>query len=123
MAGPRVLHRRAQSLAFAAVSEDAAVETVRREWEDGHRRLEALADDHALYQRLREQVEVVIDELRRRVGEIFTLAELAGAYGDADRWSREALAERGPPRSYRDAALVGDAAFYLYARGASDYRP
>jgi len=57
------------------------------------------------------------------VGETFTLAQLADAYGEADRWSREALEERGPARSYRDAALVGDAAFYLYARGAIDYRP
>ncbi len=118
-----MLYRRSQSLAFRAVPEDAAVETIRREWEDGHRRLQQLADDDALYHRLLEQVSVVIDELRRRVGEVFTLAELAGAYGDADRWSREALEERGPPRSYRDATLVGDAAFYLYARGASDYRP
>ena len=118
-----MLHRRAQSLAFRAVPEDTAVETIRREWEDGHRRLEALAGDETLYLRLLEQVEVVIDELRRRVGEIFTMAELAGAYEQADRWSREALEERGPARSYRDAVLVGDAAFYLYARGASDYRP
>jgi len=118
-----MLYGRPQSLAFRAVLEDTAVETIRREWEDGHRRLEQLADDEGLYDRLREQVEVVIDELRRRVGETFTLAELADAYGDADRWGREALEERGPPRSYRDAALVGDAAFYLYARGASDYKP
>ena len=123
MARPRVLYARAQSLAFRAVAVDAAVETIRREWEDGHRRLEALADDEPLYHRLLDQVEVVIDELRRRVGETFTLAELAGAYGEADRWSREALEERGGARAYRDAVLVGDAAFHIYARGATDYRP
>jgi hypothetical protein len=105
------------------VLEDATVDTIRREWEDGHRRLQALADDETLYLRLLSQVEVVLDELRRRVGETFTLAELADAYGEADRWSREALEDRGPPRAYRDAALVGDAAFYAYARGAIDYRP
>jgi hypothetical protein len=118
-----MLHRRPQSLAFGAVPEDAAVETIRREWEEGHRRLEELSDDEALYHRLLDQVNVVIEELRRRVGETFTMAQLAGAYGEADRWSREALQERGPARSYRDAALVGDAAFYIYARGAIDYRP
>ncbi len=118
-----MLYRRPQSLAFPAVPADAVVETIRREWENGHRRLEQLADDEGLYQRLLAQVAVVIDELRRRVGETFTLAELAGAYEEADRWSREALEEHGPPRSHRDAVLVGDAAFYLYARGASDYRP
>jgi hypothetical protein len=103
---------------------EAAVQTIRREWEDGYRRLEALAnEDPATYQRLADQVEVVIDELRRRVGEAFTLAELADAYGDADRWSREALEERVGGAAYRHATLVGDAAFHLYARGASDYRP
>lgn len=102
---------------------EAAVETTRREWEEGYRRLEALADDHVLYDRLRDQVTVVIDELRRRIGETFTLRELVRAYEHSDRWSREALEERGDPRAYRDAALVGDAAFHLYSRGASDYRP
>ena len=118
-----MLYARAQSLAFRAVPEDPAVERIRGEWEDGHRRLEALADDEDVYHRLLDQVALVIDELRRRVGETFTLAELAGAYGEADRWSREALEERVGARAYRDAALVGDAAFYIYARGATDYRP
>ena len=47
----------------------AAVETTRREWEEGHRRLEALADDAGLYRRLLAELEVVTDELRRRVGD------------------------------------------------------
>jgi hypothetical protein len=102
---------------------EAAVDTTRREWEEGHRRLEALASDHALYLRLLDEVRVVTDELRRRVGETFTLRGLAEAYEQADRWSREALEERGDPRAHRYAALVEDAAFHLYSRGASDYRP
>ena len=113
-----------RAVASGAVPElEAAVETTRREWEEGYRRLEAVADDQVLYNRLRDQVGVVIDELRRRIGETFTLGELVRAYEHSDRWSREALDERGDPRAYRDAALVGDAAFHLYSRGASDYRP
>ena len=102
---------------------EAALETTRREWEEGYRRLEALADDQALYDRLLNQVGIVIDELRRRIGETFTLAELVRAYEHSDRWSREALDEHGDPRAYRYATLVGDAAFHFYSRGASDYRP
>jgi hypothetical protein len=102
---------------------EATVETTRREWEEGLRRLEALADDGALYDRLMDQVDVVTDELRRRIGETFTLGELVQAYEHADRWSREALEERGDARAHRYAALVGDAAFHFYSRGASDYRP
>ncbi len=109
---------------LSAVPElEATVETTRREWEESVRRLEALSDDQALYNRLLDQVGVVTDELRRRIGETFTLGELVQAYEHADRWSREALEEHGDPRAYRHAALVGDVAFHLYSRGASDYRP
>jgi len=102
---------------------EATVETTRREWEDGLRRLEALSDDQPLHDRLLDQVRVVTDELRRRIGETFTLGELVDAYEHSDRWTREALDEHGDPLAYRHAALVGDVAFHLYSRGASDYRP
>ena len=63
---------------------------------------------------------VLLDELNRRVGQTFTLAELAGAYQEADRWLLEVL----PPGSGAiQVGLVEDAAFHLYARGAVDYRP
>jgi hypothetical protein len=98
------------------------LDLVRHEWEDGHRRLEAERDDRARYRRLLEQVEVVTDELRRRVGGTYTLAELSAAYRDADTWARQAVADRAPgPAWPRDLALVLAAAFHGYQRGASDY--
>lgn len=102
----------------------AAVETTRREWEECSARLEAGAADRDQYFRLLEQVDLVIAELRKRVGQTFTLAELAGAYDDADRWARASLAEAGAPRGWPTTlTLVVGAAFHQYARGASDYRP
>ncbi len=115
--------RLARPTDYACASVDSTVEIRRREWAEGHRRLEALSRDNGLYQRLHDELGLVLDELRRRIGESFTLAELAGAYDEADRWSREVLVERGSPGAYRHAALLEDAAFHLYARGASDYRP
>jgi hypothetical protein len=101
-----------------------SVDTVRQEWEEGSRRLEAMARDRPRYERLVEQVEVLIDELRRRVGQTFTLDELAAAYGDADRWVQEALVEAEPASGWpARSTTVQDAAFYLYSRGAVDYRP
>ena len=101
----------------------AALDHVRQEWEEGHRRL-AAARDTPDYERLMAQVEVVRDELRRRVGETFTLADLATAFGDADSWSREAIGEHAPsPGWVRTASIVESAAFHLYSRGAVDYRP
>ena len=97
-----------------------AVENARHQWEDGYRRLREHASDEPLYHHLLAQVEVLLDELNRRVGQSFTLAELAGAYQDADRWLLEVL----PPGSGAiQVGLVEDAAFHLYARGAVDYRP
>jgi hypothetical protein len=101
-----------------------SVDTVRQEWEEGRRRLEAMAGDRPKHQRLLEQVEVLIDELRRRVGQTFTLAELADAYAGVERWSRDAIADRAPAPGWpATLSLVEDAAFYRYQRGAVDYQP
>ena len=101
-----------------------SVESARQEWQDGHARLEAHARDPVRYARLLAQVEVLTEELRRRVGQTFTLAELADIYPDAERWSRQTVtehaAESGPPN---DLAIVEGAAFHLYARGATDFTP
>ena len=100
------------------------LETTRHEWQEGHRRLQAASSDRARYARLLEEVDVVLEELRRRVGQTFTLDELAAAYTDADRWAQEALAERDPrPGWPTRLATVQDAAFHVYSRGAVDYRP
>jgi hypothetical protein len=95
---------------------------VRQEWEEGDRRLEAERSDPGRYRTLLAQVEVISEELRRRVGQTYTLAELAGAYRDAERWAREAVEERSPSAGWpRDLALVLAAAFHAYQRGATDY--
>ena len=72
-----------------------AVQNARHQWEEGYRRLREHANDQPLHQHLLAQVDVLLDELNRRVGQTFTLAELAGAYQDADRWLLEVL----PPGS------------------------
>jgi hypothetical protein len=93
------------------------VESARQEWEEGYRRLQRESEDRARYLQLMDQVDAVRDELRRRTGQTFTLADLDGAYRGADSWVRELAVE---PRSL---ALVAAAAFHLYSRGATDYDP
>jgi hypothetical protein len=101
-----------------------ATEALRREWEHGYRRFEAAAREPVSGERLRAQLEVVTDELRKRIGQTFTLDELAGAYTRADDWVRAAVSERAATPGWpRNLALVQDAAFYLYQRGAVDYGP
>ncbi|HEV2590734.1 MAG TPA: hypothetical protein VGU02_02455, partial [Gaiellaceae bacterium] len=67
------------------------VELARQQWEDGNRRIEALRSDARRYRELLGQVEIVLGELRKRVGQIFTLDELADAYDRADDWARHAV--------------------------------
>ena len=101
-----------------------ALESVRQEWEAGHRRFEQAIRDPAVKQRLLPQLELVTDELRKRIGQTFTLAELAAAYARADDWVRAVVEERaGTPGWARTLALVQDAAFHLYQRGAVDCEP
>jgi len=97
-----------------------AVENARLQWADGYRRLNEHASDRPTYPRLIAQVDVLIDQLNRRVGQTFTLAELAAAYEVADRWLLEVLP---PGAGAVQLGLVEDAAFHLYARGAIDYTP
>jgi hypothetical protein len=100
------------------------VSSARREWEAGHRRFLQEASDPARADVLYRQLDVVTEELRRRVGGTFTLAELASAYEGAERWLLEAIGERAPSGGWvRTASLAGDAAFYAYCRGAQDYEP
>ena len=109
------------SLASATVS--TALVAVRQEWQEAIRRLDDLRDPGDR-ERLLAQVEVVTDELRRRVGQTFTLAELVDAYAGAERWAREVVAERAQtPGWSRDLATAQGIAFHLYARGAVDYAP
>jgi hypothetical protein len=116
-----MLQRTAAPLASAPVSAEALA-LIREEWNDGHRRLEAERGDVRRYHRLVGQVELVVDELRKQVGQTYSLAQLADAYRDAESWARPTVEERAPAPGWpRDLALVLAAAFYAYQRGAVDY--
>jgi hypothetical protein len=100
------------------------VAAARREWEEGNRRFTEAARDPARTDTLHRQRDAVLDELRRRVGGIFTLAELAAAYPGAERWVREVIDDRAPSKGgARTMSLAGDAAFHQYSRSARDYQP
>lgn len=96
----------------------------RHEWEDGSRRLEGARDDSHRYAQLLDLLRLVHAELRKRIGQTYTLAELAAAYGESDRWAREVLEERAEAPGWpRDLSIVVAAAFDGYQRGAIDYEP
>jgi hypothetical protein len=99
------------------------VELARRQWIQGHERFDAEVRG-GLEAELLSALEAVTDELRRRVGQTFTLAELSRAYGAADTWVRDAVSEHARFAGWpRYLTTVQDAAFHLYSRGATDYAP
>ena len=71
-----------------------ALDQTRREWELGHRRFQQEVREAARGEAWLEELGAVTAELRRRVGQSFTLAELAAAYPSAEVWSREAIEEQ-----------------------------
>ena len=102
------------------------IDSARYQWEEGTRRLEHAERDPVRHAQLVELVGRALDELRRRVGSHYTLAELAGAHSRADDWVRDLVCDAQPPKArvgIADASLVQDAAFAVYARGAIDWRP
>ena len=100
------------------------LDTVRQEWEEGNRRFEEALRDPGAKATLLAQFEVVFDELRKRVGQTFTLDDLAHVYGSADRWVREVVEDRAAAPGWpRALSNVQDAAFHVYQRGAVDYTP
>ena len=101
------------------------LEVARHQWDDGRRRVEeARRGDRRRYDELVAEIDVVLAALRGRVGQTFTLDELADAYDGADTWVHDLLDDADPEgKPVAEAGTVADAAFHHYARGASDYRP
>jgi hypothetical protein len=103
-----------------------SIGAARHQWDEGKRRLADEGEGTARAKHLGLLVGAVVDELQRRVGQTFTLRDLAEAYSGAEEWIREVIVATAPPRSragIRDTALVQDAAFAQYAQGARDYSP
>jgi hypothetical protein len=88
-----------------------ALENAVSQWDEGERRVREDAS-------LDAAVAAVRDELRRRLGSTFEIAELADLYGGDPDWASELARSRS---AGADAVYVVDAAFGRYAREAADY--
>lgn len=95
-----------------------AVANALMEWDSGERRLEERVPSRDARLRV---VAAVDDELRRRVGSTYSLADLVAAYAESSRWFLE-VAERaapGIPDAWDPGATL-DAAFARWSRNARD---
>jgi hypothetical protein len=102
----------------------AIVESARQDWAEGRRQFDEEARLPGRGDGLYHQLDAVATELRRRLGEVYTLAELADAYLGAERWAQAAIDDRAPAHaSAPTLALVTDTAFQVASRHAVDYAP
>ena len=93
-----------------------ALENALYQWRDGDRRI-AQAPEPARAD-LDSAADVVIEELRKRLGSTFQLEELADFYQRDTDWATALAGRHG---AGTDAAAVVDAAFARYAREASNF--
>src|SRR5439155_19431144 len=76
----RARPRRARTaLARTVLLPVSQVSIARHEWEEGSRRLEAARDDRHRYGQLLALLNLLHAELRRRIGQTYTLQQLAAA--------------------------------------------
>ena len=94
-----------------------ALENALFQWEEGERRLREAGEPRRAV--LERAVKVVLDELRRRLGSRFMLAELTELYAGSSDWASEVARSTF---AGTESTWAIDAAFARYAREAADYR-
>ena len=93
-----------------------ALENALFQWEEGERRLRAAPAPER--ERLEPAVAAVREELRRRLGSSFSVAELADLYAADLDWAMALATSRA---AAAEAAWVVDAAFNRYAHEAANF--
>jgi hypothetical protein len=89
------------------------------QWESGKRRLDEIEDPRE--RRLADRVvDSIREELRRRIGPTFSAEELAELYGKGTDWCQQVAIDVAPAME-GEAQSLGDAAFWLYVRGARNF--
>jgi hypothetical protein len=95
-------------------------ESVQEQWAAGVKRLdEAFPEQQPTLERVTREI---TSELRRRLGGVFTLEELADLYDEGTGWVTDLAVELAPDEPFAwDARIIGDAAFGRYQRAATDF--
>ena len=102
---------------------ELSVRLARDDWRAGERAVERILADPA---RAPVAASVMLElqrELRRRLGQTYTLAALVKAYDDADRWARDAAQRVAPETAWAQDSVFADAACARAARNARDWTP
>jgi hypothetical protein len=102
---------------------ELSVRLAREDWRAGERAVERVLVDPARAPVARSVMQELDRELRRRLGQTYTLAALVKLYEDADRWAREAAQRVAPGVGWAQDSAFADAACARAARRARDWKP
>lgn len=99
------------------------VEYARARWEEGEQSVQRHSGDSRRRDVLEQVVEALMQELEKRIGQIFSTLELAELQDGAERWCTEIAHDVAPEQPWAwEMDVVQNAAFHRYARRASDYQ-
>jgi hypothetical protein len=102
---------------------ELSAQLAREDWRAGERFVERVLADPRRAPVARSVMLELERELRRRLGQTYTLAELTRVYQDADRWGRAAAQRAAPEVGWVQDSAFGDAACARAARNARDWTP
>jgi hypothetical protein len=102
---------------------ELSVRLAREDWRAGERAVERILADPARAPLARSVMQELDRELRRHLGQTYTLAALVKLYEDADRWAREAAQRVAPGVGWAQDSAFADAACARAARRARDWKP
>ena len=77
------------------------LELARQQWQDGIRRVESTRADRGRYADRMAQVDILVNALRQRVGQVFTLEELAAVLRRRRRLGARPCSTTPTPRRRR----------------------
>lgn len=102
---------------------ETSVLLAREDWRAGERAVERILADPRRAAVARRVLIELARELRRRLGQTYSLAALVRVYEDADRWGREAAQRVAPEAAWAQDSIFADAACARAARNARDWKP
>lgn len=102
---------------------ETVAEYARACWEEGEQRVARHSADSRKRAVLEEVVEAIVHELEKHVGQVFSTVELWEHQERSETWVTRVAHEVAPEDPWAwDMDTVQNAAFYRYARRATDYQ-
>lgn len=104
--------------------EDLHILNARRQWREGEGRMDRFSTDSKRRALLESIVDALMQEVQRRIGQTFSMNELANLYEGAEAWAQPIVHAQAPEQVWAwDMGVVMDAAFFRFERRALDYTP